>query len=338
MTAQRAGVLAAADHPTDRDRPDDDPHGWRQEGRNLLRAIAAGSIVGMPLLYTMEMWWHGMTMSEWHLVILLIATLAVNYIFCLFSGFRREHSWAEAGSEAVTSVGVGILYSFAVLCLIREIDFGMAWSETLGKVLIETAPVSLGVSFANSQVRNKSRTGEKGGGGGGGGAGGAGGQSGQSGQSGQGGQGGAGGGGADPLSRPDRLSMQLRQDLVDIGATVSGALLFAYNVAPTEEIILIATRMPAWHHLILMAASLALCYMILFAAGFQEREVYVPSLFQHPWVETVIAYAIALLVALGLLYLVGVREAMSHTAVAAKCTVTLGLPAVVGGAAGRLIT
>jgi hypothetical protein len=37
------------------------PAGWRQEGRDLMAAVAGGAIVGMPLLYTMEMWYHGMT-------------------------------------------------------------------------------------------------------------------------------------------------------------------------------------------------------------------------------------------------------------------------------------
>jgi uncharacterized membrane protein len=49
------------------------------------------------------------------------------------------------------------------------------------------------------------------------------------------------------------------------------------------------------------------------------------------------AYAASLLVAAGLLYLVGVPEATSSAALAAKCAVTLALPAVVGASAGRLI-
>ena len=81
--------------------PPQDRYGWREEGKDLLRAVAAGSIVGMPLLYTMEMWWHGMTLSAAHLLILLIATLVLNFCFSLFSGFRREYSFtAAAGSAA----------------------------------------------------------------------------------------------------------------------------------------------------------------------------------------------------------------------------------------------
>ena len=289
-----------------------DPHGWREEGRDLLRGVAAGSIIGIPLLYTMEMWWHGMSMSAWHLLALLAATLAVNFTFCLFSGFRPHYSVGEAASESVTAVGLGMLFSLAVLCLIGEVTFDSAASEILGRVLVETAPVSLGISFANQQVRNKSRDG---------------------------GEGKERGGQDDTAVPPgERSGHQLRQDLVDLAATVGGATVFAYNMAPTEEIILIASRLSAWQHLGLLAASLVLCYLILFAAGFQDRPVYVPGLFQNPLMETTMAYAVALMVAFGLLWLVGVPEAMSGPATAVKATVTLGLPAVVGASAGRLIT
>ena len=303
---------------------DRDPHGWRQEALDLLRGLAAGSIVGMPLLFTMEMWWHGMTRSEGHLLLLLAATLLVNFVFCYFWGFRATYSAREAASESVTSVAVGMLFAFGVLVLIREVRFDGAWSGMIGRVLIEAAPVSLGVSFANAHVRNKSRTGEESG----------------EGEGGEGGTSNGGGGRGAPGDVPpvaDRLERQLKQDLRDLGATFTGATLFAYNVAPTEEVILIATRIPAWQHLLVVAASLALSYAIVFASGFKERQVHVPSFFQNPMVETVMVYAASLLVAFALLYLVGVPGALSNTALAVKSTVTLGLVASVGGAAGRLV-
>src|SRR5687767_3501731 len=144
--------------PRDRRR---DPHGWREEGRDLLPAVAAGSIVGMPLLFTMEMWWRGITASEWHLLLLLGSTLLVNFGFSLFSGFRRESSVGEAASESITAVGIGLFYAFLVLSLIGEIDLDGTLTDLLGRVLIETAPVSLGISFANYHIRNKSREGDE---------------------------------------------------------------------------------------------------------------------------------------------------------------------------------
>jgi uncharacterized membrane protein len=63
----------------------------------------------------------------------------------------------------------------------------------------------------------------------------------------------------------------------------------------------------------------------------------VKGILQHPVAETVLTGALSLGVAFVLLWLLGQREAMSHPATAVATVVTLGLPAVVGGAAGRLI-
>lgn len=286
-----------------------DDSGWRREGQNLLQAVAAGAIVGVPLLYTMEMWWHGMTASEWDLLILLGVNLVINFGFCLFSGFREKHSVGEAADQAVTSVAMALLFSLAVLWLIHEVTFGRAWTDIAGRVLIEAVPVSLGISFANTQIRGQSRSGDEE----------------------------QGGPDVEHMPRGERHRRQLREDLRDIGVTVSGALIFAFNVAPTEEIIKIAQRMPFWQCLVLMGASLGLCYLILFAAGFRKRTVYVNSIFQHPASETIMAYAISLLASLGLLYMVGVPETLAAVSIASKSVVVLGLPAVVGASAGRLI-
>jgi hypothetical protein len=59
----------------------DDPYGWRQGGRSLLRAVAGGAIFGMPLLYTTEMWRHATIYPAGHLF--LGAVLLVNFVFSL---------------------------------------------------------------------------------------------------------------------------------------------------------------------------------------------------------------------------------------------------------------
>lgn len=283
-----------------------DSHGWRQEGKDLIQGMAAGAIVGIPLIYTMEMWWKGMTSSEWHLLGLMAMTLVVVFCFSLFSGFRQQFTWGEAVSESISAVGLSLLFSFALLWLIHEITFQMQWRDILGRVIVQTFPVSLGVAFANRQVREKTQREEH-----------------QPSNP--------------PPTPPDPQQQQFRQDLKDAAATLGGASIFALSIAPTEEVVLIAARTPAWQHLVIMAASLLLCHAILFASDFQQRPVFIPSLAQNPWMETAVAYALSLLVVFALLYFLGMSEGLSHTSTAAKAVVTLGLPAVVGGAAGRLI-
>ena len=277
----------------------------------MLRAVAGGSIVGMPLLYTMEMWEHGTSLPEWHLLALLAAMLVVNFLFSLLSGFREEYSVAEAISEAVTGVGVAMLLSAAVLLLIGELTSDLSREVIVGKILIEATAVSLGIAFANAQVEGKSRTGEE-----------------------DGAKPGANRDDRDQLGPRDR---QLRADLKDAVAALAGACVFALNVAPTEEITLIASRLSPWQLLALLAASVVLCDVILYAAQFRDHPVHVKSFFQSRPAEIVLTCAISLLVATGLLLLHGHGDMMRQWPTAIAAIVTLGLPAMVGGAAGRLI-
>lgn len=267
----------------------------------------------MPLLFTMEMWWHGMVVSEEHLFGLLVVMLCANFGFCLFSGFRDSYSVRDAASEAVTSTALGLVFAFAVLCLIREITFDLAPAEALGKMIIEAVPVSLGISFANVQIRDQTARGE---------------------------EDEEDAPGVDDEATEDVAVLedrQLRQDLQDLTVTVIGAVVFAFNVAPTEEVAQIAARLPAWQHLLTMIVSGSLCYLILYASDFKQHEVHVASLFQSPLAETVMVYAVALVVSAILLVLVGVPETTSSLPIAVKSIVTLGLLAAVGASAGRLV-
>ena len=281
-----------------------------------MRGLAGGAIVGMPLLFTMEMWWHGMALSEWHVLGILGAVLLVNFLFSLLSGFRNSYSVSSALSESVTSVGIGLVFSAFVLGLIGEISPRSSPVEIIGKIVLEAAAVSIGVSFANAQVSGKSRTG------------------------------GAeeGGTNVDESGGPDQATQegdpqrrQLQADFKDAAATGVGATAFALNIAPTEEVLMIAVRLSPWQQLLILAAAVALCYVILFASGFEQQEVYAKGILHHPLAETLLSSALSLGVAFVLLWLLGQREAMTHPATTVATVVTLGLPAVVGGAAGRLI-
>jgi putative integral membrane protein (TIGR02587 family) len=313
-------AVSAADHMTSAAydiEPDDpaDPRGWRKERRDLLAGVAGGALVGMPLLFTMEMWFRGATMSAWHQLVVLAATLAINFAFCFVSGFRPKRGVWESALEAVTAVGIGLAFAAAVLVLIGEINPGVSFAELSGKLLLEAAAVSLGVSFADAHLRGKSRTGS---------------------DTGNGGNGNGNGSRAELAMDADAL--QLREDLLDVAATLIGSVLFALNVAPTEEVILIASRLNAWQLLALLGGTIALCYVILYASGFEDQPVHVKGLLQSPWAETVTAVGTSLLVSLALLWLVGRTEATSSIGAAVASTVALGLPATVGGAAGRLVT
>jgi putative integral membrane protein (TIGR02587 family) len=115
-----------------------------------------------------------------------------------------------------------------------------------------------------------------------------------------------------------------------------GALFLAFNVAPTEEMQLIALRMDEVHALLLALGSLAVMHAFVYGVAFRGNHAEPQpgwSLFLR---FTVVGYAIALLLGAYLLWTFG-RLDGADTGSALKMVVVLGLPASVGAAAARLI-
>lgn len=54
---------------------EDSRRAWAEEGTSLVRGVSGGLIVGIPLLYTMEMWFLGITLADWVFPVILIGTL-----------------------------------------------------------------------------------------------------------------------------------------------------------------------------------------------------------------------------------------------------------------------
>jgi putative integral membrane protein (TIGR02587 family) len=120
-------------------------------------------------------------------------------------------------------------------------------------------------------------------------------------------------------------------------ATV-GALFLAFNVAPTEEVVLISTMMTEWHALALIGVSLAIMHAFVYAVEFRGQTSVHPEL--SVWSEflrlTLVAYALALLVCLYVLWSFGRSDGLAFGELLMQ-TVVLGFPAAIGAAAARLI-
>ena len=115
----------------------------------------------------------------------------------------------------------------------------------------------------------------------------------------------------------------------------AGALFFALNIAPTEEMILIAYKASPAHILALIAVSIVLLHLIVFKAGFagQEEADRPAAAFLH---FTLPGYAIALGISLFTLALFGRVDGHSVAGVV-QTLIVLGFPASIGAAAARLL-
>lgn len=119
---------------------------------------------------------------------------------------------------------------------------------------------------------------------------------------------------------------------------VAGALFLAFNVSPTEEMVLIAYQMTLWHTLLLLGASLLVMHAFVYIVEFRGQHD-IPehssqvSLFLR---FTVAGYALSLLTSLYLLWTFGRTDEVALAQVL-MMTIVLGFPAAVGAAAARLV-
>lgn len=124
----------------------------------------------------------------------------------------------------------------------------------------------------------------------------------------------------------------------ELGVMAVGALYLGFNVAPTEEMVLIAYRVSAWHSLALVLLSLLVMHGFVFASGFKggtrrDGETSGWSLFLR---FTVAGYAVAFAVSLFVLWIFGRIDGLGLET-AMRVAVVLAFPAAVGAAAARLI-
>ena len=287
---------------------------WATEAVDLVRAVSGGLLFGIPLLYTMEVWWIGTSTEPARMVAVLAATFLVVFLLNRTSGFRstKDVRASDAAMDAVEAVALGLLSVTAILFLLREITVDTPMGEALGKITYEAMPFGIGIALAHHFLRRGRSAGDDEG----------------EGED----EGGDDGGGQ------QRAEGELRATAADVAATVIGAVFVAFNIAPTDEVPMLAAALGPPQLLALVAVSLVVSFCIVFVAGFsnEEQRRQQQGILQHPVTETVACYLIALVVAAAMLWFFQRFDASSPWQESLSHVLVLGLPASVGGAAGRL--
>lgn len=284
---------------------------WQVELNDLLRGVSGAFLFGAPFLYTMEVWWKGNFTSPARMLFLLalsyVALIALNRA----TGFRAQQRqpWLRTFGDSAEALAIGLITAALSLWLLRLITLEMGLEPVMGRIIMESVPFSIGVGIANNLLQAKGADNEE--------------EENSTGSS---------------EERQADLGGLWEHTLADIGATALGATIVAFSIAPTDEIPLIVAGMSFPWLLAVMAASLLLSYIIVFEAEFgaQEGRLAQPGLFQSPFSETIISYLVSLLLALVMLWLFQLLRPSDPLIKWVSYVIILGLPATIGGAAGRL--
>ncbi|MCO5149441.1 MULTISPECIES: TIGR02587 family membrane protein [unclassified Shinella] len=118
----------------------------------------------------------------------------------------------------------------------------------------------------------------------------------------------------------------------------AGALFLSLNIAPTDEMMVLAYKMTVWHALAVALISIALMHGFVYAVSFTGGHELSP---QTPWWHafvrfTLPGYVIALAISIFALWIFE-RLGGSAPVEVALSVIVLGFPAALGAAAARLI-
>lgn len=272
------------------------------------RGIAGGLLFSLPLLYTMEVWWSGFLIESSRLLAGLFLTYGLLLAYNRFAGMRPGTWAADILIDSVEELGLGIVLSALVLFVLGRITFETPSHEVLGKIVVETMVVAIGASVGTAQLGAKQAKEEE-----------------EDSPSGE----------AESREKEDAETQSPFHGQLLLG--FCGAVLFAANIAPTEEVVLIAAEASPGRLLALTGLSLLIGAIILYYSGFIGAQ---PLIRGNDWSEMVMeitaSYVIALIASAILLWFFGRFDGESFTTMLGQ-TVVLGFVAMLGASAGRVL-
>lgn len=283
------------------------------------RGVAGGLIFSLPLLYTMEVWWAGSIAHPYRLLVYILATFVLLLGYNRYAGLRRDASMTEVAIDSVEAIGIGISLATLVLFLLGRISFEMPIGQAVGLIVIQAMTVAIGVSVGTAQLGAGGEEDE--------GLGEASASEPRQGSN-------KGTGNNTEKNRPKEKDVHFGGQMV---LAFLGAVLFSANLAPTEEIVIVAIE-TSWQRLMGLAVlSLFIAFLVLHYSDFKGASEFVRA--DHPTVillGTVLTYAIALGVAALILFFFGRFDGVTMFTALAQ-TVTLAVAGTLGASAGRLL-
>lgn len=279
-----------------------------KSSQEYFRGVVGGVMFSLPILYTMEVWWAGFSIEPLRMFLYVLATFSLLLGYNRYAGLRRDASPLEIVIDSVEEMGLGLIVAAVFLWLLGRITAEMTLNEIAGKVIVEAMTVAIGVSVGTAQLgdnnNNKPDTGM------------------------QGDQNNPG------IPSPGDKHIDFWGQVV---ISLCGAVLFATNVAPTEEVIVIATQITSERLLALALVSMIFGALILFYSNFIDAEKFTRSYSLFTIVSgTIVTYAVALVASASILWFFGRFDGLPPIISLAE-TVVLALPATLGASAGRIL-
>jgi putative integral membrane protein (TIGR02587 family) len=265
--------------------------------RDLGRAAGGALIFSLPMLMTMELWQLGFYLDRLRLAVLVVTALPLLVVLSRHIGFETTSRWFDDIVDTLIALGVSCVVCVATLFLFGVITLDTPLDESVGKIVIQMMPASIGALLARSQLAAGSSDSDE----------------------------------DAPAEKQETYGGELFLMAV-------GALFLGFNVAPTDEMMLISYQMTEWHALCLVLVSVGLMHGFVFALGFAGgTDISADEPWWGPFLRlTLPGYVISLAVSLYLLWIFARLDGLGMDSIVMPLVV-LAFPSAVGAAAARLI-
>ncbi|SRX55518.1 TIGR02587 family membrane protein [Aequorivita sp. CIP111184] len=266
------------------------------------RGITGGLLFSLPMLYTMELWWAGFIANSLQLIVYFIVGMFLLMVYNHYVGIRREHSFLEGLEESIEEMGMALLLTVFILWVTGRLAPNMSLNEISGKIIVEAVTVAIGISVGKSQLGSEGD--EK-----------------------------------NDKDEDEQNKWSKNPNILrSVNIALCGAILIASNVAPTDEVMVIALEAEIFKLLLIALLSIGIGGAVLYYINFKgaKEAVLQPHNFKQVVFGTVIMYAVALASSAFMLWFFGRFDGLSLYGIVAE-TVVLGFPAALGASAGRLL-
>jgi putative integral membrane protein (TIGR02587 family) len=268
--------------------------------KEYARGITGGLLFSLPLLYTMEVWWTGFSVQYMHLLIYLTVTFLLLMGYNKYAGMHEGATLKDILIDSVEEIGIGFVLALLALWMLGQINFSMGLQEIMGKTIVETMSVAIGVSVGTAQLGSQ-------------------------------------------VAEDEQNSRSSLRDATE-GSTLArsvlafcGSILIAGNVAPTEEVPMIAFETTPFRLVAMVVITLLLGAVILFFSNFKGgRKLDANNIVVNIIAETALTYVIAVISSTFMLWFFGRFEQVSFDAALCQ-VVVLSFPGMLGASAGRLL-
>ncbi|WP_187264121.1 TIGR02587 family membrane protein [Pontibacter beigongshangensis] len=271
--------------------------------REYGQGIIGGLLFSFPMLFTMEVWWAGFSASPLQLLLLILVTYLLLLGYNRHAGMRPDTSWRSIFIDSIEEMGIGIVLSFGVLFMLNRVKPGaMPLDEIMGKTIIEAMAVSIGVSVGTAQLGASNSNKEE----------------------------------MEQKEPEPQKWWSAKSSLLVLG--FCGAIIVGGNVAPTEEVIVLAIEATPSHILLLACASVIISLIAVYYSNLNEMK---KSRLRGRFIfnvafDTCLSYLAALMASAICLWFFGRFQNVSFFVAFSQCIV-LGVISALGASAGRLL-